>query len=54
MRVPMTWLREYAPVPASEAVVISLTRLINAGLEVETGRCDGRGHLRARRCWSSP
>ncbi|MCH9718423.1 MAG: phenylalanine--tRNA ligase subunit beta [Actinomycetia bacterium] len=36
MRVPLSWLREFAPVPESESGRDVAARLIQAGLEVET------------------
>jgi phenylalanyl-tRNA synthetase beta chain len=36
MRVPLSWLREYADVPAGEPARAVAARLIRAGLEVET------------------
>jgi phenylalanyl-tRNA synthetase beta chain len=36
MRVPVSWLREFAPVPESESGRDIAARLIRAGLEVET------------------
>nr|MCH9815805.1 phenylalanyl-tRNA synthetase, beta subunit [Actinomycetes bacterium] len=43
MRVPISWLREYAPVPAAESGRDIADRLIAAGLEVETVDTIGEG-----------
>ena len=36
MRVPVSWLREFAPVPPQETGRDIADRLVRAGLEVET------------------
>ncbi len=36
MRVPVSWLREFAPVPPKETGRDIADRLVRAGLEVET------------------
>ena len=36
MRIPLTWLREFAPIPAGESGRDVAARLVQAGLEVET------------------
>ena len=43
MRVPVSWLREYAPVPVTESGRDIANRLISAGLEVETVDTVGAG-----------
>ncbi|MFN8126995.1 MAG: phenylalanine--tRNA ligase subunit beta [Candidatus Nanopelagicales bacterium] len=43
MRVPISWLREFAPVPADQSGRAIAARLIAAGLEVETVDTVGAG-----------
>ena len=43
MRVPVSWVREYAPVPADQSGRDIAARLISAGLEVETVDTVGAG-----------
>ena len=43
MRVPVSWLREYAPVPVDQSGRDIAARLVSAGLEVETVDIVGEG-----------